>query len=123
MNNQRGFTLISLLVLLFVGLLVGGFLMRVLPSYGEYARVVKAMKVVGESQGALTKDLYGLRQIFKSELTKRHITSVSAKDLRIANAPGGGRELKIKYETPVKLLRQLGVVVKFQRVVQIGPPK
>lgn len=111
-------TLISFLVvvaLVLMGLFVGS---RLMPAYSGFGKVMGVMRDVQGIQGVETKDVQFLRAEIAKRFAADGITDVSAKDLKIRRKRQGF-EVEVRYEKRVSMLSTLGVIAKFERVVEV----
>lgn len=111
-------TLISFLIvvsLVLLGLFVGS---RLMPAYSGFGRVMSVMREVQNISGVETKDVHFIRAEIARRFEAGGITDVTAKDLKISRKRGGF-EVEVRYEKRVSMLSTLGVIAKFERIVEV----
>jgi hypothetical protein len=110
MRNQRGITLLGMLVIgiIIVFVAIGG--LKIAPAYIEYFTVKKAIVGVAQTNGKGT--VAEIRQGFDRRANIDDIDVISAKDLEITKE---GNEVVISFAYPkrIPLFGNVSVVIEF----------
>lgn len=111
-RDQRGMTLLSLLLVLTV---TGFFLyvgIRLFPIYQEYYAVRTAMKGLANEPGTASMNQRKLQDLFFRRLDVNYAESVSNEHVKFERLSEGWR-LNVKYEVRRPFLGNLDIVAKF----------
>ncbi|HEX4798510.1 MAG TPA: DUF4845 domain-containing protein [Burkholderiales bacterium] len=110
MRNQRGITLIGMLVIciIIVFVAIGG--LKIAPAYIEYFTVKKA--IVGVAQTTRSGTVAEVRQAFDRRAAIDDIDVIAAKDLEITKE---GNDIVISFAYPkrISLFGNVSVVIDF----------
>lgn len=117
-QQQRGMTLISFIIVAAVVVSVGIILSRVAPLYSEFSRAVGVLKDVQESPDLAQKDAMSIRERVLKDFAAAGVTNVKPKNLVISRVPGKGVRFELRYEAPTHVFGHLGVIAKFDRVLE-----
>jgi Tfp pilus assembly major pilin PilA len=110
MNNQRGITLIGMLIagIVIVFVAIGG--LKIAPAYIEYFKVKKAIVAVAQATGGGT--VGQVREAYDRRAAIDDIEVVHARDLEVTKE---GNELVVSfaYEKRINLFSNISVVIDF----------
>ncbi len=113
-RNQKGLTLISMVIVLCV---VGFFAyaaMKLLPAYTEYFGVVKSMKAVADQPNASEATLEQLRRQLELNYSVQYVDekTIPADGIKL-ETQGGQRKLHIFYDKKIPFLYNVSLLVSF----------
>jgi hypothetical protein len=110
MKNQRGITLVGMVVVCIVIVLVAIGGLKIAPAYIEYFKIKKAISAVAQTTGRGT--VLEVRQAFDRRAVIDDIDVIAGRDLEITKE---GNELVISFAYPkrISLFGNLNVVIDF----------
>jgi Tfp pilus assembly protein PilE len=108
MKNQRGITLIGLLVACIVIIIVAIGGLKIAPAYIEYFKVKKAVTAIAQTQGTVAE----IRTAFERRADIDDIDVIGPKDLEITKE---GNEVVVSaaYSKRIPLFANVNVVIDF----------
>ena len=118
-SMQAGITLMGFLMVLVV---VGFFVfmgMKLVPSYIEYAGVVKAMNQIS-SEGVEGKSLDQIRRELMFKLGFQYVDDATIHPADITMGPGpSGNELHVSYDKQIPFMYNIDFVIHFDKGVPV----
>jgi type II secretory pathway component PulJ len=112
-KQQRGITLMGLILgsvlLIFVALLG----MRLLPSYIEYFTIKQALAAIGNEMRGRDAQVAEVRRAFSNRSAIDDINSVHANDLVITKQ-GNDYAIDVAYRKEIPLFANIGVYIDFE---------
>lgn len=125
MNNQRGMTLISWVIVLGVIAFFATVVMRILPMYQEYFGVVQIMESmkVELKQNKLTKQQ--VKTLFQKRFNTGYIFSVKPENITYSRSRDNLSVTKvvIDYEVRKPFMAQLSIVGHFHQEIDVEPER
>lgn len=117
--NQRG---LSLIVILMILVLLGFFLLlgvRLAPVYLDYWTIVSVAESIEEDGDLENGSIGEVRQSISSRMTVNNLRGYDADIYTVGRAEGGGLEIRIAYEKRIPFVANVDLVAVFERTV--GP--
>jgi hypothetical protein len=119
-QQQRGMSLIGMLLLIMIVVGVALLAMRITPMYLDNMAVRGALKGLEADPGARSAESpEQLRSLLQRRLDVNSISTVSGKDIKVRRLDGGGREVRATYQVRVHLVGNLDVVGTFDEAVVV----
>jgi hypothetical protein len=112
-KQQRGITLLGLLLIGFVlviGTIVG---MKVLPEYIEYYKIVSDVKAVANDPGLKGSAVADIRLAYAKRANIDQISSVTHQDIDITK-DGGQLVISFAYAKKIPLVANISLVIDFE---------
>ncbi|HTV77726.1 MAG TPA: DUF4845 domain-containing protein [Steroidobacteraceae bacterium] len=121
-RRQRGVTLIGWIFLLIPVAIVGYMVIRLVPIYLNYMRVVHSIdatvsEMKGEEAGTLNPQM--IRSTLGKHFDIESIDFPDEKDLAVTR-DGSGWSIEAKYQDSAPLFGNLSLVIDFDKVGKIG---
>ena len=113
MSNQRGFSLLSMIMWLITAIFVGILALRIVPSYLEYfslKKIVKEVSAMATSDSVTDADL---RTAFGKRLDVNNLPRLTPRDLAIERGPQG-TVLKLAYSVRQPLAGPASLCLDFE---------
>jgi type II secretory pathway pseudopilin PulG len=126
-SKQAGITLIGFVVVLAVAGFFAYMAMKLVPSYTEYAGVVKAMNQIG-SEGVEGKTLDQVRRQLLFKLSFQYVddATISPSDITFQQG-AGGNELHVSYDKDIPFIYNIDFLLHFEKSVpvagNVAPPQ
>ena len=117
-SNQRGMTMISLMVLLIFFVFVAVILMNVLPVYMTDATVDTVMKALPNDDAAKRASAKSLRGLVHKRLTINSVYSIKSEYIKVKKGRGENI-VTIEYEPRGTLVGSLDYIVTFKHEARI----
>ncbi len=111
-RNQRGVTLMGLIMILFVLVVVGIFAMKLIPAYIEYYKIKAAVVAIANDKSK-TGSVAEIRKAFDARSSIDDIESVKPDDLEITKQ-GPDVVIGFSYRREVSLAGNVGLFVDFK---------
>jgi Domain of unknown function (DUF4845) len=111
-KQQRGVTLIGMLLWGIVVVFVALVVMKLLPAYTEYFTITKVLKDIGQDPEIKTMSNGVIREKFLKRSQIDDIHSVKANDLDITKE-GGVTVISVDYPFQTKLIGNVSLLVDF----------
>lgn len=118
-RQQRGMTVIGMLLLIIVIAFVALIAMKVVPMYVQYYSIKSTIESVRkESVSSMTT--VDIQNAIQKRFDTGYVENVKAKDLKIRNVPGG-KALDLVYQDERELFEGMGlfVVLKVNEVIPL----
>lgn len=111
MNQQRGITMIGLLLVAIVVAFFGIVTIKVVPTVLEYQSILKAVKKAGTEGGSVVevKQIYG-----KAMEIDQIISSVKPEDLEIVPDGNGHFDVSFAYNKEIPLIANAYLLLKYE---------
>ena len=113
MNNQKGLTLISWIIILVFLLFQGVIAMNVLPVYITDSSVKKVLENLRNDPKAQGLTPFDMKNMVAKRLNINSVYTVTAKDITVKKARGEN-VITIEYEPRGKLIGNLDYIVSFK---------
>ena len=113
MNNQRGLSLISLILVLVLVALVAVLGIKVFPDVQEYSAVLKTVKATAMDPGNKAGSVADIRRNFDKRRTIDNISSVSGTDLDIGKE-GNDVVITFAYAKKIPLYGPVSLTIDFE---------
>lgn len=119
-TKQSGVTLIGFLVILLVVGFFGYMAMKLVPSYAEYAGVVKAMNGVATS-GVDGKSLDEIRRDLMYKFSMQYVDdkTIAPSDITIVHGDGGANTLNVSYDKDIPFMYNIDFLLHFDKSVPL----
>ncbi|GLQ45610.1 DUF4845 domain-containing protein [Dyella lipolytica] len=126
-SKQAGITLMGFLIVLAVVGFFAYMAMKLVPSYTEYAGVVKAMNQVS-SEGVEGKSLDEIRRELMFKLGFQYVDDATIHPSDITMGQGaGGNQLHVSYDKQVPFIYNIDFLIHFDKSVpvqgNVAPPQ
>ncbi|WP_459989530.1 DUF4845 domain-containing protein [Methylosoma difficile] len=118
-QNQKGLTLITMILLLGV---IGFFVLLILkigPIYLDHGKVVDALAAVKSAPDFDEMSEHDIKDIISKRFDLNYVKDVTPKDIVIQKS-GAYTKVSIDYEVIVKIFGNLSVLVEFSDAVEAG---
>lgn len=115
--QQRGITLISLIMGLALVIFFAFLGMKLFPVYSEYYSVAQAMEQVKAQPGVAQWTPAEVRLSMMKRFDVSYVESVKKKDIKISRS--NGYKMRVKYEVREPLMGNLDFVAKFDKTVAL----
>ena len=109
-TNQRGLSLMGLIIGLFILVILALLGMKVIPSYMEYSSAKNAIDNIARDPGANTPQL--VRNAFEARAQVDNIASIKPQDLEI-NKEGNKMAISFAYRKEVPLSENFGIYIDY----------
>jgi hypothetical protein len=109
-TNQRGISLMGLIIGLFLLVILALFAMKLIPSYMEYASAKSAIENIARDPGANSPQL--VRNAFEARASVDNIASIKAQDLEIVKE-GNKMAISFAYRKEVPLSEKFGIYIDY----------
>ena len=109
MGNQRGITLIGMIVACIVVVIVAIGGLKIAPAYIEYFKVKKAIVAIAQTRGATVTEV---RQGFDRRAAIDDIDVITGKDLEVTKE-GNDLVVSFAYTKRIPLFANVNVVIDF----------
>ena len=113
MNNQRGVSLLGVIIVgffLFLAVVVG---VKVAPEYIEYYKILKDVKAVAQDSSLAGASPNDLRAAFAKRCEVDHIKDFAPKDLDVVKQ-GNGAVISFSYNRIVPLFANVSLLIEFE---------
>ncbi len=118
-SKQAGITLIGFLMLLGIAGFFAYMAMKLVPSYTEYAGVVKAMNQIS-SEGVEGKSLDQIRRELMFKMNFQYVDDATIHPSDITMEQGAsGNELHVSYDKEVPFLYNIDFLIHFDKGVPV----
>ena len=119
-SKQSGVTLIGFLFILAVFGFVAYMAMKLLPSYSEYAGVVKAMEQTA-SEGTGGKSLDEIRRSLLRKMDFQYVDDavVRPEDITIKKDAGGTSQLRVAYDKELPFVYNIDFLLHFDKSIPL----
>jgi hypothetical protein len=114
-GDQRGLSLLGLLVFGAIVVFVAMIALKVFPTYTEYLAIQRAVQTAREQPNPAA-----IRSAFDRAAAIDDITSINGRDLEIAPAPGGGHHVAFGYEKRVPLFGPASLLIDYRGDTRSG---
>lgn len=126
-SKQQGITLMGFIVVLAVVGFFAFMAMKLVPSYTEYAGVVKAMNQIA-SEGVEGKSLDQIRRDLLFKLGFQYVDDATIRPNDITMGQGAsGNELRVSYDKQVPFMYNIDFLIHFEKSVpvqgNVAPPQ
>ena len=113
-RNQKGLTLISMVIVLCVVGFFAYVAMKLIPVYTEYMGVVKSMKAVAGQPNSSEATLEQLRRNLDTNFSVQYVdeTAIPADGIKL-ETQGGQRKLRIVYDKKIPVLYNVSLLAHF----------
>lgn len=118
LRRQEGMSIVGFVIVLTMVIFFSFIGMRIWPIYYEYFSVVNAMNSVSEAPGSASWSLYDMRARVHANLFVSG-TEGTVKDENIKKVRKNGVHLQVIYERRERLVGNLDVVARFDRMVRL----
>ena len=109
-SEQRGISLMGLIVILFLLVVVALFAMKVIPSYLEYSSAKSAIQAIARDQQINTPLM--VRNAFEARAQIDNINAIRASDLEITKE-GNRMAISFAYRKEVPLNDNVGLYIDY----------
>jgi len=121
-EQQRGMTLIGMLLLLIVIAFVALIAMKVVPMYIQYYSVKSTIESVRKEPQIAQMSPQAIQAAIQKRFEIGYVDNIDARDLKIKNAPDNqGRVLELVYDDERPLFYGLFVVLKVNETIPLSP--
>ena len=119
-SKQSGVTLIGFLFILGVVGFFAYMAMKLVPSYSEFAGVVKAMEqTASEGTGGKTLDVIRRDMMRKMDFQYVDDKVVEAQDITIKKDAGGASQLQVAYDKDIPFIYNIDFLLHFEKSVPL----
>jgi hypothetical protein len=112
-RQQRGITLLGLLLIGFVLVIATVLVMKVLPEYLEYYAIIKDVKAVAGDPGLKGATVADIRLAYAKRANIDQISSVTHQDIDITK-DAGQLVISFAYAKKIPLVANVSLVIDFQ---------
>jgi hypothetical protein len=112
-KNQRGITLLGLLLIGFVLVIVAVVGMKVVPDYIEYYSILKNVKAVAGDPGLKSGSVSDIRLAYAKRANIDQISSVTHQDIDITKE-AGQVVISFAYAKKIPLVANISLVIDFE---------
>jgi type II secretory pathway component PulK len=116
-SNQRGLSIISVLLIAVVVIVVGLMAIRLFPVYYDSYVISSIFSEVGHK--ARGKSASAIRSTIERRFEVNEIDKVSIRDVKITSAHGGASDVSLQYERRVPFIGNLGIIATFKKHVRV----
>lgn len=121
-DQQRGMTVIGMLLLLIVIAFVALIAMKVVPMYIELYTVKSTIESIRNEPQLAQMSVGDIHQAVQRRFDIGYVDRIKARDLKIKNDPNGrGRVLELVYEDERELFYGLSVLLKVNETIPLTP--
>ena len=110
-REQRGISLMGLIMILFVLVIVGIFSLKLIPAYIEFFKAKAAIEAIARDRSK-TSSVAEVRKAFDARATIDDITAVKGSDLEVTKE-GTDVVISFTYRKEVPLVANVGLFVDF----------
>ncbi|HEY1589084.1 MAG TPA: DUF4845 domain-containing protein [Rhodanobacter sp.] len=119
-SRQSGITLIGFLIVMAVVGFFAYMAMKLLPSYSEYAGVVKAMnQIATEGTGGKTLDAIRRELFFKMNFQYVDDATIKPADITIVRSNGDANQLHVEYDKQIPFMYNISFLLHFEKSVSL----
>ena len=118
-HEQRGLTLMSMVIVLAVLGFFAYITMRLFPVYSEYRSVVSDMNALAEQPGIGTSDPARIKDLLFRRFYVSYVENVKPDHVKIERKGNTGVTLVVAYEVRRPLMYNLDFVAKFDHSVPL----
>jgi hypothetical protein len=118
-KQQRGITLLGLLMVLMIFGFFAFIAMRLFPVYSENHSVTSAMKSLQGEPGIATKTPEEIRLMLDRKFNIGYVDSVKPQNIKVTRS-GTGYTLNIKYEVRKPMAYNIDFVATFDKTVELA---
>lgn len=124
MHNQKGITLIGMLLTAIVVICAGVLIMRVVPVYLEHYSIVQSIKDLSSTAdssltGDSTNDAMALRRSLTKRLDINGINDLNDDELSITPSEENKYTVKLKYQVTRPLVYNISLLFQFDDVIEV----
>jgi Flp pilus assembly protein TadG len=112
MKNQKGVSMVGLIIILVVLVLCAGLGMKVGPAYMEYLQIKKAVAAIVESGEVRQGSVADVRKAFDKRAQVDAINAITSQDLDISK-DGGNLVISFAYPQKVPLVGNVSLLFDF----------
>ena len=119
-SNQRGMTVIGMLLLIIILAFMALIAMKVVPLYVQYFTVKSTIESVRKEPQLAQMTTQDIQNAIQKRFDIGYVQNISARDLKI-RSEGGGRVLDLVYQDERPLFYGLSVVLNVKETVPLNP--
>lgn len=121
-DQQRGMTVIGMLLLLIVIAFVALIAMKVVPMYIEFYTIKSTIESLRKEPQLAQMSMQDIHSAIQRRFDIGYVDRVNARDLKIKNDPSGrGRVLELIYNDERELFYGLFVLLKVNETIPLTP--
>ena len=121
-DQQRGMTVIGMLLLLIVIGFVALIAMKVIPMYIELYTVKSTIESIRKEPQLAQMSMQDIQNAIQRRFDIGYVERITARDLKIKNDPSGrGRVLELVYDDERELFYGLFVLLKVNETIPLTP--
>ena len=109
LKQQRGISLMGLLVVLVIVIVVALFGMKIIPSFLEYRTAKSIIQAIARSGVTNAQDV---RRAFETRTAIDHVESVRAQDLQVSRE-GNQMVISFAYRKEIPLFTNVGLYIEY----------
>jgi len=121
-DQQRGMTVIGMLLLLIVIGFVALIAMKVIPMYIELYTIKSTIESIRKEPQLAQMSMQDIQNAIQRRFDIGYVERITARDLKIKNDPSGrGRVLELVYDDERELFYGLFVLLKVNETIPLTP--
>lgn len=121
-HEQRGMTVIGMLLLLIVIAFAALIAMKVVPMYIQYYTIKTTIESIRKEPQLAQMSITDIHNAIQKRFDIGYVDQVSARDLKIRNdAESRGRVLELVYEDERELFYGLYILLKVDEIIPLTP--